>query len=239
MCIRDSSWHSRPRVLRQLVRKRASSQQSRDVNPVDYRQWRAMQQRVHQVSILDAGEMRCDLLRHRLIFSLPGYDSIKSEWIWKTVSRMMRLISGEKTGSKVKYPYICIALYYDSSLKRSGMARVNEGSHSFTCHPHVYPQVEWNIPAFTPQPQSITAVWLVLISRPAEGRRLSWPRWLGEILRWFIHRRRSPNPSTQKMATFSSSCEVACLTFNFNKTLHTWLFSKPSTFYGNKVNSIR
>jgi len=22
------------------------------------------------------------------------------------------------------------------------MARVNEGSHSFTCHPHVYPQME-------------------------------------------------------------------------------------------------
>ena len=36
----------------------------------------------------------------------------------------------------------CIALYTDSSLKRSGMARVNEGSHSFTCHPYVYPQVE-------------------------------------------------------------------------------------------------
>jgi len=30
------------------------------------------------------------------------------------------------------------------------MARVNEESHSFTCHPHVYPQVEWTIPAFTP-----------------------------------------------------------------------------------------
>ena len=42
----------------------------------------------------------------------------------------------------VKYTLICIALYHDSSLKRSGMARVNEGSHSFTCHPHVYPQVE-------------------------------------------------------------------------------------------------
>jgi len=27
----------------------------------------------------------------------------------------------------------------NSSLNRSGMARVNEGSHSFTCHPHVYP----------------------------------------------------------------------------------------------------
>ena len=53
------------------------------------------------------------------------------------------------------------------------MARVNEGWHSFTCHPHVYPQVDWIIPVFTPQPQSITALWLVLISRPAEGRRLS------------------------------------------------------------------
>jgi len=37
-----------------------------------------------------------------------------------------------------------------------------------------YIQVEWTIPAFTPQPQSITALWLVLISRPTEGRRLSW-----------------------------------------------------------------
>ena len=98
------------------------------------------------------------------------------------------------SSSKVKYTSICIALYHDSSLKRSGMARVNEGSHSFTCHPHVYPQVEWTISAFTPQPQSITALWLVLISRPAEGRRLSWPGWLGEILRWFARRRRSPIP---------------------------------------------
>jgi len=40
-------------------------------------------------------------------------------------------------------------------------------------------------PALTPQLQSITALWSVLISRPAEGRRLSWPSWLGEILRWF------------------------------------------------------
>ena len=32
--------------------------------------------------------------------------------------------------------------------------------------------------AFTPQPQSVTALWPVLIFRPAEGRRLSWPEWL-------------------------------------------------------------
>jgi len=32
-----------------------------------------------------------------------------------------------------------------SSLRRSGMARVNEGSDSFICHAHSYPQVEWAI----------------------------------------------------------------------------------------------
>jgi len=47
------------------------------------------------------------------------------------------------------------------------------------------------MPAFSSQSQSITALW-VLISRPIDVRRLSWPRWLGEILRWFARRRRSP-----------------------------------------------
>ena len=37
-------------------------------------------------------------------------------------------------------------------------------------------------PAFTPQPQSITTIWSVLISRPAEDRRLSWPRLLTEVI---------------------------------------------------------
>ena len=72
------------------------------------------------------------------------------------------------------------------------MARINEGSHSFTCHPHVYPQLKWTIHACTPQPQTITTLWLVLISSPAKDRRLSWPGWLGEMLRWFACRRWSP-----------------------------------------------
>jgi len=29
--------------------------------------------------------------------------------------------------------------------KAIGLARVNEGSHSFTCHPHVYPHMQWAI----------------------------------------------------------------------------------------------
>jgi len=48
-----------------------------------------------------------------------------------------------------------------SNSPLSGMALVNEGSHSFTCHLHVYPQVALTIPAFTAQLQSITALWLV------------------------------------------------------------------------------
>jgi len=35
------------------------------------------------------------------------------------------------------------------------------------------------------QHHRITALWLVLISRTAEGRRLSWTEWLSEILGWF------------------------------------------------------
>jgi len=78
------------------------------------------------------------------------------------------------------------------------MVRVNEGSHSFTCHPRVYPQVEWAVPFRpTPKPQSITALWLVLISRPAEGMRLSWPGWFGEIVRWFSRPKTVNHPNTR------------------------------------------
>jgi len=43
---------------------------------------------------------------------------------------------------------ICIAVcWINSSLRRLGMARVNEGSHSFTCHPHVHPKTEWAMSA--------------------------------------------------------------------------------------------
>ena len=39
-------------------------------------------------------------------------------------------------------PYSYRAYYELVISKRSGVARVNEGSHSFTCHPHIYTQVE-------------------------------------------------------------------------------------------------
>jgi len=45
---------------------------------------------------------------------------------------------------------------------------------------------KWNQPiSFTPRPQSITSFWLVLMSHPAEGKRLSLT-WLdGYISKWF------------------------------------------------------
>ena len=57
------------------------------------------------------------------------------------------------------------------------MVRVNEVSHSFTCHPHVYPRMEW---AILPLHPSRRAFWPILVSRPKEGRKLSWPgnRWV-------------------------------------------------------------
>ena len=60
-------------------------------------------------------------------------------------------------------------------------------THSFTC--------KQAIPAFTPQPQSITAVWLVLIYHPTERTRLCRPGWLLTYteIKW---RPRESNPDT-------------------------------------------
>ena len=80
-----------------------------------------------------------------------------------------------------------------SSLRRSGRARVNKGLGSFTCHPYMYVHLKWNKPAFTPGPQNVT-LWLVIISRPTEGKKLNWPGWLGEILRWFIRPKTVAHP---------------------------------------------
>ena len=47
---------------------------------------------------------------------------------------------------------------------------IAKGSHSFTCHPLM------NIPAFTPQPQGMTVLWLVIMAPTHEWMaRLSCP----------------------------------------------------------------
>jgi len=76
-------------------------------------------------------------------------------------------MEGQSRSSKA---YLYSAYYKLLISRHSGMAHVNEGSHT-----HLSTSA-MNHTCLNPQPQSITALWLVLISHPTEGRRLSWPR---------------------------------------------------------------
>jgi len=52
---------------------------------------------------------------------------------------------------------------------------------------------KWNEPScLYSQPQSMTALWPVLICHPVYGRRLSWPRCLGKYQGGLLIRRHSP-----------------------------------------------
>jgi len=85
--------------------------------------------------------------------------------------------------------------YYELLIsRRSGMARVIDRSQFYLPPTRLSTSGSNHTCLYTPQPQSVTALWLALISRPAEGRRLSWPRCLGEILRWFA-RPKTGHPS--------------------------------------------
>ena len=58
-----------------------------------------------------------------------------------------------------------------------GMLRINGGWHLSACHRHIYPQMKWDVTAFTLQPQTITALWFVLFSHSTE---LAWlDGWFG------------------------------------------------------------
>jgi len=78
------------------------------------------------------------------------------------------------------------------------MARANEGSHSFTCQFYTF-IYEWAEPSwlYSPAAEHHRILAPVLMSRPANGKRLSWPGWLvsGYTTRWYMPvRRRSPIP---------------------------------------------
>jgi len=66
------------------------------------------------------------------------------------------------------------------------------------------PRTRLSHACLTPHLQS-TALWLVLISRLAEDKRLSWSGWLSEILRWFA--RPSVRPTSRESNSRPSSCE--------------------------------
>jgi len=58
------------------------------------------------------------------------------------------------------------------------------------------------------QPQNITALWLVLISHPIEGRRLAWV--IGYIRRWFAHKMVTHPSTNQAQRTVTSLMAQRC-----------------------------
>jgi len=69
------------------------------------------------------------------------------------------------------------------------MARVNERSHCFIGHITFIDK--WNESCLsTPHPQSITTLWPILVSHPAEG----WPVWLVTYRGGLLIRRRASIP---------------------------------------------
>jgi len=59
------------------------------------------------------------------------------------------------------------------------MAHVNEGSHSFTCHPNVHPQMEWAMPVFTPNRRvSPHFGWYSFSVQLRVGSWVGWGGWL-------------------------------------------------------------
>jgi len=80
-----------------------------------------------------------------------------------------------------------------SAVLISGMALVNEGSHSFTCHPHVCAQMEWAILPLLPSHSCTLA-----------GTHFPVPLWVGGwvglgvgyILRWYTRPKMVIHPST-------------------------------------------
>ena len=83
-------------------------------------------------------------------------------------------------GSLTCITFYCELLKISKALR---LARVKDRTVLPAIHAFIH---KWNEPYmlyfFNSQPQSVTALWLVLISRSAEDWRLSWPGWLGEIL---------------------------------------------------------
>jgi len=67
---------------------------------------------------------------------------------------------------------------------------------------HTVLPANYTMPAFTPQPQSITALWLVLILPSHVGRRLSRPGWL------VTYRNKVPPPGVEPGHGHPSQSEV-------------------------------
>jgi len=137
--------------------------------------------------------------RLKFVLAPPGSEKIVDEQSmrsvgaldWTTTTQRNYNLHRVREKVNVKEAYLYSA-YYDLPIsRRSRMARVRNGSHSFTCHPHVYPQMKWTIPAFNP-----TSPQFGWYSFPVPLRIGGWVGLGGLVKYWggLPARRRSPLP---------------------------------------------
>ena len=77
------------------------------------------------------------------------------------------------------------------------MARVNEGSHSFTCHPYIYPRMKWAILLLLPSRN--TSPHFGRYSVPVPQRVGGWDGLVaGYIPRWYARSKKVTHSSTNR-----------------------------------------
>jgi len=83
-------------------------------------------------------------------------------------------------------------IYTSSDQRRdnlSGMALGTQRSHCFTCHPHVYPRMEWanlhslckHWPDGAARARQCTSESAYYSSIDLKRMKISWPRWLYDL----------------------------------------------------------
>jgi len=94
---------------------------------------------------------------------------------------------------------LCIAPFRENSpLKRSEW-HVLRRDHSFTCHPHVYPQMEWAILPLLPSRSASPYFGRYSLSVPQRvGGWVGLDGWLGYLQRWYGRPKTINHPSTNR-----------------------------------------
>ena len=122
----------------------------------------------------DSAEQRTAIITNLGMQKLAAI-TLKSFWHDRIISKWFSRWSWRRSWRTTEH--LSSAFSRKLTFKALKMARVNEGLH-FYPPPTRLSTNGLNHPAFTLQPQCITALCPVLISRLTEGRRLSWRGWL-------------------------------------------------------------
>jgi len=96
------------------------------------------------VSLWASSRAQCQkkILRYPNIVLRLSWDVLKIATCWQASRVSRKRCHMQTTNANAHRPTLRLDLTVASGATRGWMAR---GSHSFTCHPHVYPRTEWAI----------------------------------------------------------------------------------------------